>query len=68
MARYRCDNPEDWLPAWAKGKGLSVSVIRLKPVDGSVVEVTLDVNDETGEIGDPRCIRHLDADPRFTKL
>lgn len=68
MSHYRINDPESWLPLWARGKGLTVSVIRLHRKDGVVEEMTLDVNDETSEITDERCIRHLDADERFTKL
>ena len=68
MSRYARNDPETWLPAWARGKGLDIQVVRIHCKDGSVEEFALDANHETGEITDERCERHLDADPRFTKL
>lgn len=68
MSHYKHNDPETWLPNWARGKGLTVQVVRLKSKDGSVTEVVPDEADEIGDVADERCQRHLDADPRFTKL
>lgn len=68
MAVYRLNDPESWLPTFARGKGLSCSLIRIRRKDGATVEIPLDGNHETSEVTDQRSIRHLDADPRFTKV
>lgn len=71
MATFRMNDPEDWLPAFARGKGLSrPTKIRLHHKDGGRGEYTIPASPANPDITvtDERAIRHLRADPRFTEI
>jgi hypothetical protein len=65
-------NPEEWLPAWARGKNLPIKAVRIGGAryevsaanahGGHVVEI-----DDTGKVG-ARMLRHMVADPRFERV
>lgn len=70
--RFRLKDPERWLPAWARGKGLSVTKIR---VAGSEFAVSgsqgrggfvVEVDDDRPKI--LPWAKRLEADPRFEKV
>jgi hypothetical protein len=68
MAVYQLNTEDTWLPTFARGKGLACTKIRVRKSDGTTEEIVLAGNKQTGEITDPRVIRHMDSDPRFTRV
>jgi hypothetical protein len=61
---------EDWLPNFSKGNGLRAQHIRLHHKDGSRQQYVIPAppSDRDITVTDERAIRHLEADPRFTRI
>lgn len=63
--KFKAKSPEQWLPAWLKGRGITPVKVRCTLKDGSKIE--FDPN-QPFEIEDERALRHLEADTRFDKM
>ena len=68
MAVFRIEDPETWLPTFARGKSIEPSKVRLHHKDGSRSEHPVSGNPKQITTTDERAIRHLQADPRFTQI
>lgn len=69
MAMFEINDEDTWLPTFAQGKGLKAEKVRLHLKDGTRVEVTIPPSgDRSFEVTDERAIRHLEADPRYTRV
>ena len=67
MAVFELNADDTWLPQFARGKGLSTPKIRVTRKNGQRTEYTIPGNRQI-TVTDAREIRHLDIDPRFTRI
>jgi len=69
MAVFALNDEETWLPGFSKGKSLKASFVRLHHQTGEKVKYAIPTaGDRHITVTDKRAIRHLDADPRFTRI
>jgi len=74
MAKFKLKDPELWLPAWARGRGVKVLAVRTKGGKQSGKKehkIPPGAGNGAGfmvEVTDARAIRHLKADPRFDQV
>lgn len=70
MAVFRMSDEEEWLPGFARGRTLRGHTVRLHHKDGSRVDYAIPAPPANRDITvtDERAIRHLEADPRWTRI
>lgn len=68
MATFRLNDPETWLPSFARGNGLTPTKVRLHLKDGTREGVLLTPPNYELTTTDPRAIRHLENSPRYTRV
>lgn len=69
MATFRLNDPETWLPGFARGNSIAATKLRVHHHDGSRVEHAIAPGpDPQITTTDARAIRHLQADPRFAQI
>jgi hypothetical protein len=70
MAVFEMADEEEWLPGFAVGNGLRAQHIRLHHKDGSRQQYVIPAApaDRRITVTDERAVRHMEADPRFTRV
>ena len=68
MAVFQLNDEETWLPAFAKGRGIKAKHVRVHNKNGTRTKHLLHPVTRQVEVTDERAIRHLDADPKYTRI